>query len=333
MKAHVLKSSGNMKYENVDIMEPNANQVQVQVKACGICGTDLHAYAGKHDALQYPVILGHELSGVVNKTGKYVKNLNIGDRVVVDPNITCGYCDNCKNGKVNFCENMKSVGINYPGGFGEFVTVPEKVVYKIPDNITFKQAAIAEPISCIVHAFENTDVKNGGSAVILGTGFIGLTFLQILKGMGYYPIYIMGRNLFRNRLAEKFGADKILDNIYSLMKSDIVNRASLVVETTGNAEILSKTVDIVSDSGKIFAFAVYPPEEQMKIEANKIYKKEITIIGDFLNPNTMEKAIHMIGSRLIDADTMEDMELKPDQANKIFENKSKNYIKPIISFE
>ncbi len=333
MKAYVLKSPGNMKYEDVKVMEPESNQVQVKVRACGICGTDLHAYAGKHDAIKYPVILGHELSGVVNKVGEKVKNFNTGDRVVVDPNITCGYCDNCKKGKINFCENMKSVGINYSGGFSEFVTVPEKVVYKIPDNITFKQAAIAEPISCIVHAFENTDVKNGGSAVILGTGFIGLTFLQILKGMGYYPIYIMGRNLFRNRLAKKFGADKILDNIDSLMKTDIIKRANLVVETTGSTDILSKTVDIVSDSGKIFAFAVYPPGEEMKIEANKIYKKEITIIGDFLNPNTMEKAIHMIGSGLIDADDMEDMELKPDKANEIFEYKSKNYVKPIISFE
>lgn len=332
MKSCVLESPGKLKFVDSDIKDPSDNEILIKTKACGICGTDFHAYNGKHKAIKYPVVLGHEVSGIVYKTGKNIKNFKENDRVVINPNITCGYCENCKAGKENFCENMRSVGINYSGGYSEYLTVPEKVVYKIPDNMSFEAAALTEPVSCIVHAFETTDVKLGGSAIILGTGFIGLTFLQILKGMGYYPVYVMGRNKFRNELAKKYGADKILENIDELMESDIINHADLVIEATGSNDILKKTIDMVSPSGKIFAFAVYP-DENVEINANKIYSKEISIFGDFINPYTMRKSINLIQSGLIDVKGMEDLKLNLDDVNNIFTSKAKKFIKPLIVFK
>ena len=226
-----------------------------------------------------------------------------------------------------------SVGINYPGGFGEYVTVPEKVVYKIPSNMSFEAAAMTEPVACIVHAFETTYIHLGGSAVILGTGFIGLTFLQILKGMGYYPIYVMGRNPVRNKLAKKYGADMIYTNIDDLMKSQIIGKSDLVVEATGDNSILSKTIDMVSPSGKIFAFSVYPPGENVSIDSNRIYSKEISIFGDFINPYTMRKAINMISSGLIDYAGMEDHTISINDIGDLFSSGKKNFIKPLISYE
>ncbi len=333
MKSYILESPGKLKLVDNNIQDPGDNEILIKTMACGICGTDFHAYNGKHRAIKYPVVLGHEISGIVYKTGKNIKNFKKDDHVVIDPNITCGYCENCKAGRENFCENMSSVGINYPGGYSEYLTVQEKVVYKIPDDMSFEAAALTEPVSCIVHAFETAKVDLGGSAIILGTGFIGLTFLQILKGMGYYPVYVMGRNKFRNKLAKKYGADKIFENVDELMESNIINHADLVVEATGSNDILKKTVDMVAPSGKVFAFAVYPPCENVEINANKIYSKEISIYGDFINPYTMRKSINLIRSDLIDVSGMEDLKLNLDDVSKLFSSKTKNFIKPVIVFK
>ena len=332
MKAFILKEPEKLEPVDIEPVEPGDNEVQIKTMACGICGTDFHAYHGKHLAVKYPVIPGHELSGIVTKTGSNVKSFHSGDHVVVDPNITCGHCDYCKEGKENFCENMRRVGINYPGGYGEYVTVPEKAVYSVPENMDFRHAAMTEPVACIVHAFETTDVHLGGSAIILGTGFIGLAFLQILKGMGYYPIHIMGRNPVRNKLAAKYGADALYTSTDEIMNSRLIGRASLVIEATGDDNVLSRTVDMVSPSGKIFAFAVYPPGENVSINANKIYSKEISIFGDFINPYTMKKAINMISSGLIDCDGMEDYIIGLNDISSLFESGKKDFIKPVISY-
>jgi L-iditol 2-dehydrogenase len=332
MKAFILNGPEKLDFIDIEAREPDENEIQIKTMACGICGTDFHAYHGKHLAVKYPVIPGHELSGIISKTGKNVKSFSPGDRVV-DPNITCGHCEYCKEGKENFCENIRSVGINYPGGFGEYVTVPEKVVYKIPDNMGYNTAALAEPLACVIHAFETTDIHLGGSAAILGTGFVGLAFLQILKGMGYYPVYAMGRNTVRNKLAYKYGADEVYTNIDDLMKSPIAGKADIVVEATGDNSVLSKTIDMVSRSGKIFAFAVYPPGENTYINSNKVYSKEISIFGDFINPYTMRKAINMLSSGLIDHSGMEDHIIKLKDAGNLFSSGKKDFIKPLISYQ
>ncbi len=332
MKAFILKEPEKLEMVDIEPKEPDDNEVQIKTMACGICGTDFHAYHGKHLTVKYPVIPGHELSGVVVRTGSKVKSFHPGDHVVVDPNITCGHCDYCKEGKENFCENMRSVGINYSGGYGEYVTVPEKVVYSVPDGLDFKHAAMAEPVACIIHAFETTDVHLGGSAIILGTGFIGLTFLQILKGMGYYPVHIMGRNPVRNKLAAKYGADALYTSSDEIMNSPLVGKANLVIEATGDNNVLARTVDMVAPSGKIFAFSVYPPGENVSINANKIYSKEISIFGDFTDPYTMKKAINMISSGLIDCTGMEDCIIGLNDIGTLFKSGKKDFIKPVISY-
>ena len=334
MKALILKNPNKFELIDTKAIEPGEEEIQIQTMVCGICGTDFHIYQGKHLATKYPIIPGHEVSGIVNKIGKNVISFKQGDHVVIDPNITCGYCEYCKEGKENFCINRKSIGVNFRnGGYGEYVTVPEKIVYKIPNDLSFKAAVLTEPVACIIHAFEISKVSLGGSAIILGTGFIGLTFLQILKGMGYYPIDIMGRNPVRNKLAKKYGVDMIYTNIDDLMKSQIIGKADLVIEATGDNSILSKTIDMVSPSGKIFAFSTYPSGENISIDANKIYRKEISLFGDFTNPYTMKKAINMLNSGLIDYKNMEDCILNINEVQKIFETKEKNFIKPIISYE
>ncbi|MEM0124584.1 MAG: alcohol dehydrogenase catalytic domain-containing protein [Candidatus Micrarchaeaceae archaeon] len=130
MKAYILEKP--LKLEMVDINDekPGDNEIEVKTMACGICGTDYHAYNGKHLSVKYPVIPGHELSGVVYKTGNNVKNFEVGDHVVVDPNITCGYCKYCREGKENFCENLRSIGINMPADMGNSSQCQKKLFIK-----------------------------------------------------------------------------------------------------------------------------------------------------------------------------------------------------------
>ena len=150
MKAAVYFGRHDLKVTDISEEPLSDNQVRVNVKYCGVCGTDIHIYEGDggSSAVVPPLVIGHELSGVVSEIGKNVKSVQVGDRVAVDPNDMCGECYFCRNAKAHFCTNNIGIGINYPGGFAENMIIREKQVYKIPDNLSFEAAALTETLSC-----------------------------------------------------------------------------------------------------------------------------------------------------------------------------------------
>jgi threonine dehydrogenase-like Zn-dependent dehydrogenase len=176
MKAAVFTGKGKVEIREIELGEPAADEVIIDIDCCGICGTDIHIYHGSSGSVEVapPVVLGHEYSGTICKTGKDVTRFKVGQRVVVDPNLSCGTCQFCLGGKRHLCENLVGIGTAADGGFSEYTRVKQELVYAIPDNISFEQGAFAEPIACCLHGIDLCNIEQGKNVAIIGGGTIGM---------------------------------------------------------------------------------------------------------------------------------------------------------------
>ena len=202
-----------MKLELVDFPEPELgpDDVLVRVRACGICGSDVHGFDGSSGRRNPPLIMGHEAAGEVAKLGTNITDLNIGDRVTFDSTVYCGKCDFCTSGNMNLCDNREVVGVapkefKRHGAFAEFVSVPRRIMYRLPDSFPFEQAALIEAVSIGVHAVSITPVKLGDTALVIGTGMIGLVTLQAARAAGCTRIIVVDMEDSKIEAAKAMGA-------------------------------------------------------------------------------------------------------------------------------
>ena len=185
MKAVMVDEPGKVRVVDVEEPEPGPDEVVLRVGACGICGTDIHIIDGEFPPTVYPIIIGHEFGGEVTAVGETVKDISVGDRVGVDPTLNCGACYFCQRGMGNLCERWNAVGVgHHAGGFAEYVAVPERVVYPIPENMSMKAAALIEPVSCVVRGFHRLQPQTGETYLIYGAGPMGLLNAQVARNNG-----------------------------------------------------------------------------------------------------------------------------------------------------
>ena len=178
MKAALIEKKDTLKIIDMEIPKPKMDEVLIEVHASGICGTDLHIYKGDYRGT-YPIIPGHEFSGIIRSTGASVKSFKPGDRVTLEPNLSCGVCYECLNNRQHFCSNIESVGVTKPGGMAQYVTVPENAVFPI-GGLSFEEAAFMEPLSCVLHGIERLNPNLADRVLLIGAGPIGLLILQCL---------------------------------------------------------------------------------------------------------------------------------------------------------
>src|SRR3990172_11217285 len=183
MISGVFKAPNRLDVEDYPLRKLGQNEVLVKVHTCGVCGTDFHIYDGKATS-KPPIIIGHEFSGIVADYSESKEKFNVGDKVVINPNICCGYCDYCRTGRVNFCENHEALGVTLNGGFAEYSIVPSSQVYHIPTDFDLSFAAFAEPLSCCLRGVEHASIKYGDAVIIVGGGTIGLLMVQLAKMAG-----------------------------------------------------------------------------------------------------------------------------------------------------
>jgi len=307
MRAFEVKSA--RKAAVVDIVEPaiGTGDVLVRVAYCGICGTDLHIYDGEFPA-KFPLVLGHEFSGVVERTGKGVKSLKVGEYVAVDPNISCGTCYYCKKGMTNFCQRWEAVGVTRQGAFAELVAVPSTNVYRVPKRAPLKRFAFVEPVSCILHGMDRAKPKRGENALVTGLGAIGLIFGQLLKRNG---VRVMGADMMLDRLkmAEKMGFDHAVDpsreSVEEAVKSWTGGKGvDLVIEASGSTKAMTDAVRLLDRGGRILIFGVAPESATLEIRPFDIYRNEFSIIGSFTNPLTFKRSVEILSSNRISVDDL-----------------------------
>src|SRR5947209_11895318 len=211
MKALLLSEYNRLDVVDVPMPRPSAGEILVRVEACGICGSDVHGFDGTSGRRIPPLIMGHEAAGTVAAIGPGVKAVHEGDRVTFDSTIYCGECEYCRSGEVNLCNNRQVLGVSTPdfrreGAFAEYVVVPERVLYPLPEGVPFTAAAMVEPLAVAVHAVKLAHLPENAAAVVVGAGMIGLLVLQVLREFGCSRVYVTDIDDTRLQLAEKLGA-------------------------------------------------------------------------------------------------------------------------------
>jgi L-iditol 2-dehydrogenase len=287
MKALVLKDYKNFSFEEVPQPKPGDSEVLVAVKACGICGSDVHGMDGSTGRRRPPVIMGHEAAGVIKEVGKDVTGWTPGDAVTFDSTIYCGQCDFCKTGQVNLCKSRRVLGVScdeyrQDGAFAQFVKVPQQILYRLPEQLAFEYAALIEPYAIGLHAVRRSSSVRGNRCVVLGAGMIGLTIIQALKYAGARQIVAVDLMEDRLGLAQKCGATDIINS----SSKDTLEKLSMLMEGRGadaafEAVGISSTVDLALQcarrGGDVVLVGNLSPSITFPLQ--NVVTRELTILG------------------------------------------------------
>ena len=302
MKAAVFSEPKKLQVEDYSIRKLFDDELLIKVEVCGLCGTDFHIFHGEAPS-KPPLIPGHEFAGIVVERGNDVYDFEIGDHVVIDPNIFCGKCYYCRTGQIQFCENLKALGVTQNGGFSEYSIVPSSQAYKIPNDFPFRSASFAEPLSCCVHGMDQAEIRHGESVAIVGGGTIGLLMLQLAKISGAAKILVIEPIEEKRITALKLGADYVFDpfsdKILEQTSSITSGGPDVVIECAGNSNAAELAIKLPKKGGRVVVFGLSPQQAKIDINLQKFFHREITIKGSLLNPFTFSRAIELLISKKV----------------------------------
>lgn len=305
MKALQFKSPGSVEVVEKNFPLCGDGELLVKVESCGVCGTDFHIYHGTAPAKRN-TILGHEFSGVVVEKGNESGDFSIGDKVAIDPNIYCGKCSYCREGKVQFCLNHKALGVTQDGGFAEFVLVPIQQAYKIPSDFPLSIASFAEPLSCCIRGIDRAEIKSGENVVVVGGGAIGLMMMQLARISGAAKLIVIEPDKRRGELAIKLGADFVFapdaENLLQSIKDITSGGADTVIECVGKPEAVELGIGLTKRGGKVVVFGLAPVNSKIELDLQDAFRKELSIKTSFLNPYTFERAVKLLINKKIDVE-------------------------------
>jgi threonine dehydrogenase-like Zn-dependent dehydrogenase len=300
MLAATFEGEGKLKLKNIPvpkIKEPD--DVLIKVNACSICGTDVHILKvpPAHPANK-GAVLGHEYTGEVVGVGKKVFHLKKGDMVVVDPNLTCGYCSYCKTGLPNMCDKIVSYGIHINGGFSEYSLVKSKSIHKISKDVPGYIGCLCEPISCILNGINKVKDTLAKNVLILGAGPIGLLFTLIYKQKGTGKVIVAEVNKKRANVVKRLGADIVINpkkiNLKKFVKDETEIGADLVIDAAGH--LLSECIKLIKRGGEILLFGMNE-NARCDIKQYDITRYEFKIIGTYIANATFPEAVRLLESK------------------------------------
>ncbi len=310
MKGAVFYGKNDLRVEDIVLPELRPDDVLIKVRACGICGTDMHIFDGDEGAAATPpgTVLGHEFSGDVVKIGREVTTVSEGDKVCVDPNKSCGKCYFCKKGVRHFCTELKTYGTTDNGAFADYCIVPESQVYKFSNNISYEEAAMTEPVACCLHGMDMCGLEHGDTVAVIGAGMIGMIMLRLSQLGGAKCVVVIEPIEEKRVQAEKLGADITIDplneNVVEKLKENGIGQIDVVIECVGKTETLEMGVEIAGKDSTLMMFGLTKPDEVLGIKPFEIFKKELVIRSSYVNPNTQGRALGLIESSKIDVRSM-----------------------------
>jgi 2-desacetyl-2-hydroxyethyl bacteriochlorophyllide A dehydrogenase len=296
--------------QTIDIPKMKETDILVKTAYCGLCGTDIHIFDGKVPFANYPLVPGHEFSGEIIKIGSKVrKDLQIGDRVAVNPNLSCNdlhkkKCYYCGKNRKHFCIAWEALGVTLNGAFAEYVICPSSVAYKIPENVTLKTAAFMEPLACCLHGLNRVRMTESDVIFIIGSGPIGLLMLSVIKATTTCKTIVSELLNSRRNLAKKIGADVIInplkEEVLPIIKSETLNQGvDVAIECVGSKSTAKQALDSLNKGGKALIFGVAEPLSIIDLDIHRLYSNEISIFGSFTNPNTNMKALDLLSKEIL----------------------------------
>lgn len=301
MRAVVIDKPGSVSIADLPDPTPRPDEIVVAPRACGICGTDMHIFDGDLPPTPYPIIPGHEFAGEVVAVGAEVADLREGQRVAIDPSLHCGHCDSCRDGRGNICENWRAIGVTGAGGSAEFVSVPARNAYRIPDDMSWTAAALIEPLSCAVRGYDRLDRKLGSRYLIYGAGTMGLFMLQLAARAGASSVDVVDTKAERLDLAIRLGASTTATGADQL---DRPKGWEVVIDATGVIAAIEDGLTRVRRGGTFLQFGVASAEATAKFSPFRVYNEEIDILGSMAVLFSYRRAVELMAEGVIDAEAM-----------------------------
>ncbi len=299
----VMTSPGKIELQDVPKPKPSPTQAVVRIKNIGICGSDIHVYHGKHPYTSYPVVQGHEVSGEVVAVGNEVSGFQQGDRITIQPQVVCGRCYACRHGNYHICDNLKVMGFQTTGAAAEYFAVEAEKMLKLPEQISFEQGAMVEPLAVAVHALGRHGSVEGEQVLVLGAGPIGNLVAQAAKGMGAAQVMIVDISDFRIRTAEKCGIDHTVNNSQADLGEQIRHAfgedgADLILECVGVNPTIEQAIEHARKGTEIIIVGVFG--EKPTVDLGLVQDRELKLIGTLMyQERDFRKAIELIAKRKV----------------------------------
>jgi len=285
MKQVELQAPEDVRLIEAPRPKPGPDELLVAVSVVGICGSDLHAYHGRHPFIELPVVPGHEFAGTVAEIGAEVCDFVVGQRVTVEPSLVCGVCYNCTQGRYNICEQLKVIGCQTSGAMAEYLTVPASKALHLPSNVTWEQAVMVEPLAVAVHAARMAQFEPGAKLLVLGAGTIGLMTLQAVKAMGAGRVVVTDLLQERLDMALELGADAVvnpatIDLGVALDGAFGTERADAIIECVGIAATARDAVRVARKGTRIVLAGVF--EEEVPLNLGLVQDRELELVGTLM---------------------------------------------------
>ncbi|SRR5579875_537821 len=299
MKQVVIRSAGEVGYEDAPLPEPGPGEVRIKPSVVGICGSDLHALAGEHPFIPLPCSPGHEVSGVISALGPGVTELELGSRVLLEPNIVCGECEYCRSGRYNLCENLVVVGCQGPGAMAEELVVPASRLHKVPEAMTDAAAALVEPMATAVHALRVARDVPGGRVVVLGAGSIGLLMLLAARAAGASRVVVSEPRPAKRERALRLGASAVFDPgdpaLVPKVRNELGGHADVVLDCVSVQASMSQAIAMAEKGGAVIVVGV--PAADVNIPLAIVQDREIRLEGSAMYTRVdMQRAIELVGA-------------------------------------
>lgn len=312
MKALLLEGSRELTLRDLPVPALQPHDVLIQVKACGICGSDVHGYDGSTGRRIPPLVMGHEAAGVVHETGSAVRGFKPGDRVTFDSTVSCGHCAFCREGAINLCKNRQVLGVSCGeyrrhGAFADFVAVPENILYRLPDEFAFEQAALIEAVSIAVHAARITAIQPQNSVLVVGTGMIGLLVIQAFRAFGCSHVLAVDLDPGRLEMARSLGADET----YLATDPDLLKKVQaatdghgphIAVEVVGAQASILTAIEAVRRGGTVTIIGNLSPKVEIPLQT--VVTKQLRLLGSCASAGEYPECIELMRTGAIRVDPL-----------------------------
>ena len=312
MKALVLTAYNQFEMQEVAEPQPDPGEVVIAVHACGICGSDVHGMDGSTGRRQPPIIMGHEASGVIARCGDQVRDWAIGDRVTFDSTVYCGLCAYCRIGNINLCNDRRVLGVSCDdyrrnGAFADYVVVPERILYRLPDQLSFTHAAMVEPVSVAVHAVRRANLREADVAVVFGAGMIGLLIVQVLRARGCALVIAVDVDDSRLARAQAAGAAIALnatrvDAVAEILTQTCGAGVPFVFEAVGTAETVKSAIRSAAKGGTVVLVGNVSPNVEMTLQ--RVVTGEISLLGSCASAGEYPECLDLMTRGLVNVEPM-----------------------------
>lgn len=318
MRVAVYYNNRDVRIEERPIPEINDDEFLVKVIASGICGSDVLEW---YRIKKAPLVLGHEIAGIISKAGKNVKNFRVGDRIFVSHHVPCMKCIYCLNGHHTACDTLHRTNF-YPGGFSEYIRIPKLNVevgtFKLPDSISFEEGTLIEPLGTVVRAQRSADLKKEHTLLVIGSGISGLMHIVLAKSKGVKKVIAVDITEYRLNAAKKFQADAVInanEDVVPRLKETNGNRlADIVIVCTGALSAAKQALNCVDRGGTILFFAVPRPDEKLEIPLNDFWRNEIRVMTSYgAAPGDLKESMELIRDKKVDLRDMITHRLRFDE--------------------